>query len=76
MVMLDVLDAGSNPVTLEMGEATLLGVEADEWGSTLHRLDGARFAECGSHRITKEREAGSLAGWRHYTLCWYCFPRS
>lgn len=76
MVTLDVLDAGSNPVALDLEEVTLLGVEEDEWGGTLHRLDAARFAECGSRHATREEEAGSLSQRHHYTLCWYCFPRS
>ena len=75
MVTVEAWDAGSNPVSLELLADQEIGLSEYHSGSTVaHRLDGARFAECGS-ALDRCVTADVLAR-RGVTLCWYCFPRS
>lgn len=78
--MLNVLDAGGNPATLELPDEELLGYTSashEDRTTSLHRLDSSRFAECGSYvgsALTASEIDDGLR--RRITLCWYCFPRS
>lgn len=75
IVVLNVLDAARNSVTLELPMNQELGLTPGGWGKgTVHRLDGARFAECGSD-LHSRATADELTS-DYLTLCWYCFPRS
>lgn len=77
--MLTVLDAGGTPTTLEVPNGELLGYTTashEDRTTSLHRLDGARFAECGSYvgATVTASQVDDRQG-RQLTLCWYCFPR-
>lgn len=78
LVTLEVLDAARNPITLDMPGEELLGYTSfshEDQSTTLHRLDAARFAECGSY-VGAIITADEIIHPTGITLCWYCFPRS
>lgn len=75
MVTIEAVDAAHCPVALELPADALVGYShacREDRTNLLHRLDAARFAECGSY-------VGSLIAAdevnTQVTLCWYCFPR-